>query len=48
MLPNEKVAQKYGSDAAGFIARGRELAGEVLEHGDAAVRLFRCRGYPLC
>ncbi|MBZ0158160.1 MAG: DUF3786 domain-containing protein [Alphaproteobacteria bacterium] len=40
VLPNDKVAQKYGTDAAGFIARGKELGGEVLEHGDAAVRLF--------
>jgi len=41
VLPLEKVAQKYGSNKEGFVEKGKNLGGEVLEKfGDASVRLL--------
>lgn len=40
VLPLDGIAEKYGSDITGFLDRGRELGGEVLGYGDAALRLF--------
>jgi len=40
VLPIEKVAQKYGSDMAGFLDRGLALGGEVLKIADASLRLY--------
>ncbi len=41
VLPLEKIAQKYGFDKNGFIEKGKNLGGVVLEKfGDAAVRLL--------
>jgi hypothetical protein len=39
VLPLEKVAWKYGRDAAGFLERGGALGGEDMKVADAAVRL---------
>ncbi len=39
-LPLNKVVEKYGDDKEGFIARGRELSGRLLEYGDASLELF--------
>jgi hypothetical protein len=39
ILPLEKVASKYGRDAAGFLERGSSLGGEEVDLADAAVRL---------
>lgn len=39
VLPLDKVAEKYGKDRTGFLARGIELGGELSAHGDASVRL---------
>ena len=40
VLPLNDMANKYGTDPNGFIHRGRKLGGELLEHGDAAIRLY--------
>jgi hypothetical protein len=39
ILPLEKVASKYGRNAAGFLERGSALGGEEVKLADAAVRL---------
>lgn len=39
-LPLNKVAEKYGNDKEGFITRGRELSGRLLEYGDASFELL--------
>ena len=40
VLPLDRIAHRYGSDACGFLARGRELGGEETEYGDASLSLF--------
>jgi hypothetical protein len=40
MLPLNKVADKYGNDKEGFIAKGKELSGRLLEFGDASFELL--------
>ena len=40
VLPLDCVADRYGSDLDGFLARGRELDGEETRYGDASVRLL--------
>ena len=40
VLPLPRIAARYGSDRNGFLTRGRDLGGQELSHGDAAVRLF--------
>jgi hypothetical protein len=40
VLPLDGLAKKYGSDAAAFVARGRQLGGEPVSQADAAVRLL--------
>ena len=40
ILPLEQVAQTYGNDKAGFLARGLALGGEVLTIADASLRLY--------
>ncbi len=40
MLPLDRIGGRYGRDREGFLAQGRELGGEPLPHGDAAIRLF--------
>jgi hypothetical protein len=39
MLPLNKVAEKYGDDKGGFISKGKELGGRLMEYGDAAIEL---------
>lgn len=40
ILPLDKLADKYGSSIHGFLKRGMEIGGEVLNYGDASLRLF--------
>ncbi len=40
VLPLNKLAQKYGNDKEGFIAKGKSLGGELQQYGDASVRLL--------
>lgn len=40
VLPLDDIANKYGTDPSSFIDRGRELGGEILDHGDAAIQLY--------
>jgi len=40
VLPLDKLASRYGKDAAGFLKRGRDLGGKQLSYGDASVELF--------
>ena len=39
VLPLDKLASRYGKDAAGFLKRGRDLGGKQLSYGDASVEL---------
>jgi hypothetical protein len=39
-LPLDNVAKRYGNDKESFIKRGKELCAEVLNHGDASLKLF--------
>ncbi|MBF0317520.1 MAG: DUF3786 domain-containing protein [Nitrospirae bacterium] len=39
-LPLNKLADRFGTDRAGFLQRGRELGGEQVPFGDVAIRLF--------
>lgn len=38
-LPLPKLAEKYGADLDKFVEKGRQLGGETIEFGDAAVKL---------
>ena len=40
VLPLEPLARKYGRDKEGFIDKGKNLGGELINLGDAALRLF--------
>ncbi|MBI4837598.1 MAG: DUF3786 domain-containing protein [Nitrospirae bacterium] len=40
VLPCDALAEKYGNNIEGFLAKGSELGGEQLKYGDASVRLF--------
>jgi len=40
VLPLEPLAGKYGRDKEGFINKGKSLGGELVNFGDAALRLF--------
>ncbi len=40
VLPLEPLAGKYGRDKEGFIDKGKSLGGELINLGDAALRLF--------
>jgi Domain of unknown function (DUF3786) len=40
VLPLEPLAGKYGKDREGFIGKGLSLGGELVNLGDAALRLF--------
>ncbi|MBI4844186.1 MAG: DUF3786 domain-containing protein [Nitrospirae bacterium] len=40
ILPLDKLAGKYSSDAAAFLSKGEELGGEKLNYGDASLRLY--------
>jgi hypothetical protein len=40
VLPLEKIAEKYGNDKAGFIEKGKNLNGILMNYGDASVELL--------
>jgi len=40
LLPMDRLAREYSADIEGFISKGRMLGAEVLEYGDASLRLF--------
>ena len=40
VLPLDRITDKYGSDTEGFLKRGMEIGSEVLDFGDASLRLF--------
>jgi len=40
VLPMDQIAARYGKDLEGFYEKGKELGGEPMEHGDAALRLY--------
>lgn len=47
VLPLDKVAEKYGSDKAGYLKKGLELGGESLNYGDASLRILPFPRLPL-
>ncbi len=47
VLPLDKIAEKYGDDIKGFLTKGKDLAGEQLEYGDASLRLFPFPNLPV-
>ncbi|HBR21483.1 MAG TPA: hypothetical protein DD713_02775 [Nitrospiraceae bacterium] len=40
VLPLEKIAEKYGSDKAGFIEKGKNFNGNTMNYGDASIELL--------
>jgi len=40
VLPLDKVAEKYRSDREGFIAKGKEFNGRILDYGDASIEFL--------
>jgi hypothetical protein len=40
VLPLDKLAVKYGSNAKSFLERGKELGGAQMDYGDASLQLF--------
>jgi hypothetical protein len=40
ILPLDKVAQRFGKDKEGFIQKGRDLGGELVQYGDASVKFY--------
>ena len=40
VLPLGRISDKNGSDTEGFLKRGMEIGGEILNYGDASLRLF--------
>ena len=40
ILPLDKVAQRFGKDKEGFIQKGTGLGGELVQYGDASVKLY--------
>ncbi|MHC4321170.1 MAG: DUF3786 domain-containing protein [Planctomycetota bacterium] len=40
VLPLDRIADKYGGDTDGFLQKGMETGSEVLNYGDASLRLF--------
>jgi len=40
VLPLDQVAARYGNNVEGFYEKGKELGGQPMEHGDAALRLY--------
>jgi len=40
VLPLEKIAERYGNDKAGFIEKGKNLNGNIMNYGDASVELL--------
>lgn len=40
ILPLDKVAEKYKSDKDGFISKGKEFNGRILDYGDASIEFM--------
>ena len=40
VLPLDKLADRFGNDIEGFCKRGMELSGQIMEYGDASLRLY--------
>ncbi len=40
VLPLDKIAERYGNDRTGFIEKGRNLNGNIMNYGDASVELL--------
>ena len=40
VLPLDRITDKFGSDTEGFLKRGMEIGSEVLDFGDASLKLF--------
>jgi len=40
VLPLDQVAGRYGNDIEGFCRRGMELGGQIMEYGDASLRMY--------
>lgn len=41
------LIERFGKDSAGFLARARELGGELEGHGDASIRFHPLEGIPV-
>lgn len=40
VLPLDKIAERYGNDRTGFIEKGKNLNGNIMNYGDASVELL--------
>jgi hypothetical protein len=40
VLPLDKIAEKYGNDKQGFIEKGGEMGGRILDYGDVSIELL--------
>ncbi len=40
VLPLDKITERYGNDRTGFIERGKNLNGNIMNYGDASVELL--------
>ncbi|MDP2277741.1 MAG: DUF3786 domain-containing protein [Nitrospirota bacterium] len=40
VLPLDKIAERYGNDKSGFIEKGKNLNGNIMNYGDASVELL--------
>jgi hypothetical protein len=47
LLPLDKLAERYSNDAEAFLKKGRELGAEILDHGDASIRLYPLPRFPV-
>ncbi len=47
VLPLDRITEKYGSDIEGFVQRGIEIGSEVLDYGDASLRLLPFPSVPV-
>jgi hypothetical protein len=47
VLPLDRITDKYGNNTGGFLKRGIEIGSEVLDFGDASLRLFPLPRVPI-
>ncbi|MGD1075214.1 MAG: DUF3786 domain-containing protein [Thermodesulfovibrionales bacterium] len=47
VLPLNQIAEKYARDKDGFLKKGWEFGAEVLDYGDASLRIFPLRRVPV-